>query len=184
MARVYANVNALSGPKWYDYEHMEIQWNEPSRYEIIRRVGGGKYSEVFEGTDVLNDETCIIKVLKPVSEKKIKREIKVLRNISGGPNIVALLDVVRDTSHTYHSLVMEYVENTDWKVLLRSMNEFDMKHYMFQLLKALDFVHSRGIIHRDVKPGNVMIDVGTRKVQPTLLPDVTILNGLGTVAPD
>lgn len=31
---------------------------------------------------------------------------------------------------------MEYVENTDWKVLLRSMNEFDMKHYMFQLLKV------------------------------------------------
>lgn len=67
MARVYADVNALSGPKWYDYgpyspsftspvapvpitvastDHMEIQWNEPSRYEIIRRIGGGKYSEV------------------------------------------------------------------------------------------------------------------------------------------
>lgn len=165
MARVYADVNALSGPKWYDYDRMEIQWNEPSRYEIIRRVGGGKYSEVFEGTDILNDETCAIKVLKPVSEKKIKREIKVLRNISGGPNIVALLDVVRDPSHAYHSLVMEYVNNTDWKVLLRSMNELDMKYYLFQLLKALDFVHSRGIIHRDVKPGNVMIDVTTRKLR-------------------
>ena len=59
-----------------------------------------------------------------------------LRNISGGPNIVALLDVVRDTSHTYHSLVMEYVDNTDWKALLRSMNELDMKFYLFQLLKV------------------------------------------------
>lgn len=110
--------------------------------------------QVFEGTDVLNDETCAIKVLKPVSEKKIKREvptdpfihflhthtachqIKVLRNISGGPNIVALLDVVRDPSRTYHSLIMEYVDNTDWKILLRSMSEFDMKYYMFQLLKV------------------------------------------------
>ena len=64
------------------------------------------------------------------------QQIKVLRNISGGPNIVALLDVVRDSSHTYHSLVMEYVDNTDWKVLLRSMNELDMKYYMFQLLKV------------------------------------------------
>jgi len=64
------------------------------------------------------------------------QQIKVLRNISGGPNIVALLDVVRDSSHAYHSLVMEYVNNTDWKVLLRSMNELDMKYYMFQLLKV------------------------------------------------
>lgn len=64
------------------------------------------------------------------------QQIKVLRNISGGPNIVALLDVVRDTSHAYHSLVMEYVDNTDWKVLLRNMNELDMKYYMFQLLKV------------------------------------------------
>lgn len=110
--------------------------------------------QVFEGTDILNDETCAIKVLKPVSEKKIKREvlhdpfiffltpyshirqIKVLRNISGGPNIVGLLDVVRDPSRTYHSLIMEYVDSTDWKTLLRSMNEFDMKYYLFQLLKV------------------------------------------------
>lgn len=63
-------------------------------------------------------------------------QIKVLRNISGGPNIVALLDVVRDPSHTYRSLVMEYVDNTDWKVLLRTMNEFDSKYYIFQLLKV------------------------------------------------
>ena len=63
-------------------------------------------------------------------------QIKVLRNISGGPNIVTLLDVVRDPSHTYHSLVMECVDNTEWKVLLRNMSELDMKYYMFQLLKV------------------------------------------------
>ena len=62
-----------------------------------------------------------------------------LRNVSGGPNIVALLDVVRDPSHAYHSLIMEYVDNTDWKVLLRSMSELDMKYYLFQLLKVRFF---------------------------------------------
>ena len=41
-------------------------------------------------------EKCIIKVLKPVKKKKIKREIKILQNLAGGPNIVGLLDVVRD----------------------------------------------------------------------------------------
>ena len=61
------------------------------------RIGRGKYSEVFEGINVVNYQKCVIKVLKPVKKKKIKREIKILQNLSGGPNIVALLDVVRDS---------------------------------------------------------------------------------------
>jgi casein kinase II subunit alpha len=61
------------------------------------RLGRGKYSEVFEGINVVNYQKCVIKVLKPVKKKKIKREIKILQNLAGGPNIVALLDVVRDS---------------------------------------------------------------------------------------
>lgn len=61
------------------------------------RAGRGKYSEVFEGINVVNYQKCVIKVLKPVKKKKIKREIKILQNLAGGPNIVALLDVVRDS---------------------------------------------------------------------------------------
>jgi len=51
---------------------------------------------VFEGINVANNEKCVVKVLKPVKKKKIKREIKILQILSGGPNIIALLDVVRD----------------------------------------------------------------------------------------
>jgi casein kinase II subunit alpha len=65
-------------------------------YEIVRKIGRGKYSEVFEGVNIMNNEKCVIKVLKPVKKKKIKREIKILQNLAGGPNIVSLLDVVRD----------------------------------------------------------------------------------------
>jgi casein kinase II subunit alpha len=69
-------------------------------YHVTRNsceaLGRGKYSEVFEGINITNYQKCVIKVLKPVKKKKIKREIKILQNLSGGPNIVALLDVVRD----------------------------------------------------------------------------------------
>ena len=69
---------------------------DTDNYEIVRKIGRGKYSEVFEGYNIVNNEKCVIKVLKPVKKKKIKREIKILQTLSGGPNIVALLDVVRD----------------------------------------------------------------------------------------
>jgi len=62
----------------------------------VRKIGRGKYSEVFEGINMLNNEKCVIKILKPVKKKKIKREIKILQNLSGGENIIQLLDVVRD----------------------------------------------------------------------------------------
>lgn len=74
--------------------------NSTSRAVILTRknvTGRGKYSEVFEGINVVNYQKCVVKVLKPVKKKKIKREIKILQNLAGGPNVVALLDVVRDS---------------------------------------------------------------------------------------
>jgi len=73
-----------------------------------RKIGRGKYSEVFEGINIVNYQKCVIKVLKPVKKKKIKREIKILQNLSGGPNIVALLDVVRDNQVSEASYTFEF----------------------------------------------------------------------------
>jgi casein kinase II subunit alpha len=74
----------------------DLYYRSQDNYEIVRKVGRGKYSEVFEGINVVNGEKCVIKVLKPVKKKKIKREIKILQNLTGGPNVIGLLDVVRD----------------------------------------------------------------------------------------
>lgn len=53
--------------------------------------------QVFESIHLPSSQKCIVKVLKPVKKKKIKREIKILQNLAGGPNVIGLLDVVRDT---------------------------------------------------------------------------------------
>ena len=66
----------------------------PRTAEVVRKVGRGKYSEVFEGIQVATGNKVIIKILKPVKKKKIKREIKILQNLAGGTNIIRLLDIV------------------------------------------------------------------------------------------
>ncbi|XP_022752296.1 casein kinase II subunit alpha-4, chloroplastic-like [Durio zibethinus] len=139
--------------------------SEQDDYEVVRKVGGGKYSEVFEGVHCTDNEKCIIKILKPVKKNKIKREIKILQNLCGGPNIVKLLNIVRDQKSETPSLIFEYVNNTDFKVLYPTLSDYDIRYYIYELLKALDYCHSQGIIHRDVKPHNVMIDHEQRKLR-------------------
>ncbi|KAF5958320.1 hypothetical protein HYC85_005545 [Camellia sinensis] len=164
-ARVYTDVNVIRPKEYWDYEALTVQWGEQDDYEVVRKVGRGKYSEVFEGIHCTNNEKCIIKILKPVKKKKIKREIKILQNICGGPNIIKLLDIVRDQQSKTPSLIFEYVNNTDFKVLYPTLSDFDIRYYIYELLKALDYCHSQGIMHRDVKPHNVMIDHEQRKLR-------------------
>ena len=167
VSRVYADANESRGREWWDYDNLALQWGTQDHFEILQKVGRGKYSEVFEGVNVSTStyDKCIIKVLKPVKKKKIKREIKILQNLMGGPNVVQLIDVVRDPQSKTPSIITEYIDNTDFKVLYPTFTDYDVRYYIFELLKALDFCHSRGIMHRDVKPHNVMIDHEKRKLR-------------------
>jgi casein kinase II subunit alpha len=114
--------------------------------------------------NIKNNEKCIIKVLKPVKKKKIKREIKILKCLNGGTNIVNLLDVVKDAQSKTPSLIFEHINNHDFKTLYPTFEESDIRYYMFELLQAIEFCHSSGIMHRDVKPHNVMIDHQKRRL--------------------
>ncbi len=164
-ARVYAEICDSRPQEYWDYENLCINWGEQDNYEVTRKIGRGKYSEVFEGVNTNNGGKCVIKILKPVKKKKIKREIKILQNLSGGTNIVQLLDVVRDPQSKTPSLVFEHINNADFKTLYPTLTDFDIRYYIFELLKALDFCHSNGIMHRDVKPHNVMIDHEKRQLR-------------------
>ena len=144
---------------------MSVAWSTQDQFELVRKIGRGKYSEVFEGVNVTDDSKVVIKILKPVKKKKIKREIKILMNLRGGTNIIKLLDVVRDPVSKTPSLVFEHVNNTDFKVLYPRLSDGDIRYYIFELLRALDFCHSNGIMHRDVKPHNVMIDHERRELR-------------------
>ncbi|EMG49184.1 cka Casein kinase II subunit alpha [Candida maltosa Xu316] len=158
VSRVYTDVLASKPQSYWDYDDLNIKWNAQENYEIIKKLGRGKYSEVFLGIDLSKGEKVVIKVLKPVKRKKIKREISILKNLVDGPNIISLLDVVREPQSKTPGLIFEHVNNVDFRTLYPTFSDLDIRYYMYELLIALDYSHSMGIMHRDVKPHNVMID--------------------------
>ena len=83
---------------------------------------------VVELTPLRNRRRC--------ARSQIKREIKILQNLCGGPNVIQLLDIVRDAQSKTPSLVFEYVNNTDFKVLYPTLNDYDIRFYIHELLKV------------------------------------------------
>lgn len=115
ISRVYSDVLLTKPQAYWDYDDLNIKWNSQDNYEIIKKLGRGKYSEVFLGIDLSKQEKVVIKVLKPVKRKKIKREISILKNLFSGPNIVALLDVVREPQLKTPGLIFEHINNVDFR---------------------------------------------------------------------
>ncbi|KNC46452.1 casein kinase II [Thecamonas trahens ATCC 50062] len=167
LARVYRDAISKQPDDFTAYNDMQIEWGDPEKYAVVRKIGQGKYSEVFLGKDVSTDPEgdVVLKVLKPVKFQRIKKEIKILQNLRDGPNILQLLDVVRDPETKQPCVVFEWVDAVDFKTYFPSMPDMEVRFYLYKLLEALDYAHSKGIMHRDVKPHNTVYDPKTRTLR-------------------
>jgi casein kinase II subunit alpha len=153
----YKFVCAERPPDYSYYQKYEIACNDMSAYHVQQKLGRGKYSEVYQGVNILNNQPCVVKILKPVRTEKIYREIKILQTLYGGPNIVKLYDVLKDPQKN-QALVFEYIPNIETKQLNYQFDRTDIQLYTYKILQALEYAHTHGIMHRDVKPLNIVID--------------------------
>ena len=104
-------------------------------------------------------------MLKPVRKRKILREISILQNLNKQKLILNLDNVTLDPMTETTSLVFKYFSTLTLKEVLHKFNDLEIRKIFYQILQAIEFAHSKGIFHRDVKPGNVIIHPDTLEIR-------------------
>jgi serine/threonine-protein kinase len=136
------------------------------RYETIDRLGSGGMSNVYRATDLILERTVAVKVLaEHLSDDerfvaRFRREALAVAKLIH-PNIVQVYDTGVDDGR--HYIVMEYVQGRSGAQILQKQGPLDAEttaEIGIQACSGLDYAHRRGIIHRDVKPGNLMVTGG------------------------
>ena len=177
----------------------ELEWRI-GKYPITQEIGRGATSRVYLGRDPFADRDVAIKVFffeESVSEQTAKLLRKgflaeaALAGRLNHPHIVGIYDAVSEPEYSY--IVMEYVKGTT----LETYTEIDsllplskVVEVIFKCIRALDFAFQMGVIHRDIKPGNILYSPeGEIKVsdfgasfQEALAQDTTQLTGIGSPA--
>ena len=132
-----------------------------NRYEIVRELGRGGMGVVYLGNDPVLEREVAIKVVtpdsvSPESVERFKREAKVVAKMDH-PAIVSVYDSGEHEGSLF--FVMPYVEGTNLRSVLRgqALRLGDLVEIGIQVAEALQYSHTRGVIHRDVKPENVMV---------------------------
>lgn len=135
-----------------------------SRYELLEKIGSGSYATVYRARDLELNREVAVKQLhteyreEPERMNRYWQEARLLASMQH-PNIVTIYDIVRDEGW----LVMELMQATlTQRMVGRQMDLRSLRTTLAHCLRALKYLHERGIVHGDVKPSNMMIDARKR----------------------
>ncbi len=134
-----------------------------SRYELIEELGEGAFGAVYKARHRVMKRLVALKVLPPALRKdaetreRFEREAEALARLHH-PHVVQIYDA--DIEQSFPYLAMEFVEGRDLRKVLQERKRLSVDEVIqlgTEMAQALDHVHSQGIVHRDVKPSNIMM---------------------------
>ncbi|KAL0359991.1 UNVERIFIED_CONTAM: putative serine/threonine-protein kinase [Sesamum radiatum] len=175
MSRILSMPNGVKGeqvaagwPSWLSSVAAEAikGWSPRSAdsYEKLNKIGQGTYSSVYMARDLTNDKTVAMKKVRfvkmdPESVRFMAREICILRRLDH-PNVMKLDAIVTSRVSGSLYLVFDYMEHDLAGLLVTAgqIYEPQIKCYMQQILSGLEHCHNRGVLHRDIKGSNLLVN--------------------------
>eukprot|EP00761_Pharyngomonas_kirbyi_P008854 gb/GECH01008866.1/.p1 GENE.gb/GECH01008866.1/~~gb/GECH01008866.1/.p1 ORF type:complete len:363 (+),score=68.03 gb/GECH01008866.1/:1-1089(+) len=150
------------------YEVQGAVFEVPKRYELNYVIGQGAYGIVVSGTDTETDERVAVKKVIGVFEhdrdfqKRILRELRILAHFEH-ENIIGLKDLVlpKDKDDFEHVYIITELMDTDLRQIVKSDQQLTDQHvqyFLYQILRGLKCIHSANVLHRDLKPGNLLLN--------------------------
>jgi len=135
------------------------------RYEIKKRLGKGAYGIVWKGIDRKTGEIVALKKIfdafrNQTDAQRTFREICFLQEFGSHDNVIKLLNVIKADNDKDIYLVFEFMDTDLHNVIKKGniLKDVHKRYIMYQLMKAINFIHSGNVIHRDLKPSNVLLD--------------------------
>jgi casein kinase II subunit alpha len=150
---------------------VDIPWSGFLRedYVVGGLLGKGKFGEVYECTEInkkSDGKKLGVKILNSsVKMERVKLEIDFIMKLQGGPNMIKLEKIMMDKENMSPAIVFQLFDSLPFKDTYRSFSIEDHKHYLYGLCKALAFVHSKGVMHRDIKISNTLFHKSKREVR-------------------
>jgi casein kinase II subunit alpha len=165
VSRVYARVNNAQPPAYWDYHHFDMPYSNKT-YRKGTKLGSGTYGDVYRAADPWPDgRQVVLKYLHKQATRPwiLAREVMILRALGGKRSTIELLDVTFAEKEQMTILVFPLIRIASYHSLYYSFEDIHIRYYTFKLFDSLAYGHSKGILHNDVKPLNLLIDSGTHE---------------------
>ena len=146
------------------YINYEFDVGNIDNYIVEAKIGRGRYSDVYEGWQKNSNEKVIIKILKPITKVKIKREIFILEKLKKCPNMVQILDVIKEKDSEIFCIICKSISGVELKNCYMGISPQDLKLYMYKIIECLEYSHRKKIIHRDIKFINIAVNQETKEL--------------------
>ena len=152
----------------FDFTTNQIKYGNANDYKLLHKISAGKHSHVFFGTHIPTKDKVTLKIFFNATEFQVLKEFSVALKLYDAPNVLPPRDFLKEVgkgNSIKHVLVFNYFDYKPYMSLFTSLTKIQIKHFIYQTLRTLQYAHNQGVIHNDIRPQNILMNENSLEVK-------------------